>query len=193
MALARAALAASASQGVAPLPASDLARVVVDTNVWLDLYLFADIGAQPLAQALSLGQLRAVRCAATDAEYRAVLGRAHFGARLDALTASAVAPKHGAAATQIEPEPEQASAATAVAERLLQHWRHAALGVSELLPAPWQCSDPSDQKFLDLAFSARAALLLTKDRHLLRLARPAGQGGLRIVTPRDHALPRLVV
>ena len=50
-----------------------------------------------------------------------------------------------------------------------------------LLPV---CSDKDDQKFLELAFDARAACLITKDKALLKLARKnARNGSFRIITP----------
>jgi putative PIN family toxin of toxin-antitoxin system len=44
-------------------------------------------------------------------------------------------------------------------------------------------SDPDDQKFIDLAVSVKASLLLSRDRALLRLARPAQGLGIQILTP----------
>ncbi len=43
--------------------------------------------------------------------------------------------------------------------------------------------DPDDQKFIDLAVSVKAAWLLSRDRALLRLARPARDLGIQILTP----------
>lgn len=46
------------------------------------------------------------------------------------------------------------------------------------------CTDPDDQKFIDLAISARAHTLVTRDKALLRLARKAlDQHGVRVCKP----------
>ena len=45
-----------------------------------------------------------------------------------------------------------------------------------------RCRDADDQKFIDLALAAGAAALLSRDRAVLRLARPAAARGLRILT-----------
>ncbi len=50
-----------------------------------------------------------------------------------------------------------------------------------LLPV---CSDKDDQKFMELAFDARAGVLITKDKALLKLARKNTRNGFfRIITP----------
>ncbi|HWS63332.1 MAG TPA: hypothetical protein VN325_11305 [Steroidobacteraceae bacterium] len=47
------------------------------------------------------------------------------------------------------------------------------------------CRDPHDQKFLDLAFSAKAAVLLIEDEAPLALARKALWFGVHILSPRE--------
>jgi predicted nucleic acid-binding protein len=44
-------------------------------------------------------------------------------------------------------------------------------------------NDPDDQKFIDLAVVVKATWLFSRDRALLRLARPAQGLGIRILTP----------
>lgn len=132
---------------------------VIDTNVWLDLFLFHDAQAQNLAQALQRGALRAVVNEGTQAELRAVLARPHLRARL----------------------------AEQELEASLQAWCAQAASVAVTGTAPWRCRDADDQKFLDLAYAAGAAYLFTKDRALLALARKAHRAGLQIRAPRDFA------
>ncbi len=130
-------------------------RVVIDTNVWLDLFVFRDPGVGELGQALRAGSLLAVRSQRTDAELLEVLTRPQFKQRLAAAGSPA----------------------------LLHRWRTLAHCVEERVSAPWTCSDPEDQKFLDLACSAAAQALFTKDHALLRLARAARRAGLQIIKP----------
>jgi putative PIN family toxin of toxin-antitoxin system len=133
------------------------AVAVIDTNAWLDLYVFGDPQARELAQALQARSILAVRSHRTDAELQAVLQR-------PALAARCAAPRRAA---------------------LVDQWLADAQPMSDeaILPAPWTCRDADDQKFLDLANSSGAAWLITKDRALLELARKTRRNGLQIVTP----------
>jgi len=137
-----------------PAPPGRAPLVVIDTNIWLDLYIFADPAARELASALAAGTLRAARSDATDTELRRVLARPAFAARAAALG----------------PDP-------------LHAWESLAERSTATRPAPWLCSDADDQKFLDLAYSVSAVALFTKDRALLRLARRARAAGLAIRSP----------
>ncbi len=132
------------------------AEVVVDTNVLLALWLFRDPVVEALHAAFASGQLRPVRSAATDAEFAEVLARPEL--------------------FSVDPERQL---------RLLEAWQAVATLAEASQVAPWTCRDPLDQKFLDLAVSAGAGWLITRDRDLLKLARKARRQGLMIVTPEN--------
>jgi uncharacterized protein len=127
--------------------------VVLDTNVLLDLWLFDDPSVRSLREAIDAGILRPLRTTETDAEFVEVLQRARFG-----LGESARA-------------------------TVLERWAACSEPSANVEPAPLVCSDPDDQKFLDVAFSGGADLLLTRDKALLQLARRAEAAGLLIRSP----------
>lgn len=60
-----------------------------------------------------------------------------------------------------------------------EHEAPALLGAHERLV----CTDPDDQKFIDLAIARRAQALLTRDRAVLKLAARARRLGVDITTP----------
>ena len=71
--------------------------------------------------------------------------------------------------------------------------RHASLVAESALPAPLartlRCTDPDDQKFIDLAIVCKAHWLVSRDRAVLKLRRRAlALAGLRIVTPAEWTL-----
>ncbi len=148
-----------------PNPVLDLAGrdkppiLVLDANVWFDCYFFHDPGVLCLQQALAAGRWRAVRCAATDDELARVGARPGFA------------------------DPHGRRWLGGSLPEALARWQALANCIETLRPAPWICRDPDDQKFLELAVSAPASLLLTKDKALLALARPARAAGLAILPP----------
>lgn len=131
-------------------------RLVIDTNVVLDLFVFDDPGVALLAAAL--GERRAVCFADAEgiAEFERVLG-------YDALRLS----------------PADAAQALARYRALAQD------GVATPLPGFPRCADPDDQKFLLLAVAVAADYLVTRDRALLKMARRVGRiaPALQIVRP----------
>jgi putative PIN family toxin of toxin-antitoxin system len=134
-------------------PPAAPARIVLDTNVLLDLWVFDDPGTRWLAAALSRRPGAALRSTATEREFVEVLARPRF---------------------EVSPEQQR---------DIVRRWQALSALVATIAPAPLVCSDPDDQKFLDLAHAARARLLLTKDRALLRLRRRAPPFGLAIARP----------
>jgi putative PIN family toxin of toxin-antitoxin system len=141
-----------------------LSRVVLDTNVWLALWFFREPGVDELREVLARGDLVPVRSAATDYELAEVLARPNlFNVASDRQAA------------------------------LLREWESLAELVGDIASAPCRCRDPDDQKFLDLALSAGARWLITRDRDLLKLRKKVRSAGLTIAAPAGYpgALPDL--
>lgn len=139
-------------------------RLVLDTNVLLDLFVFHDPRWAALLLALQQGTAQAVTRADCRDEWLHVLRYPHL--------------------------PLSDDTRPAVEERFdaLIHMVAEPAG-SALLPV---CSDRDDQKFLELARDARASMLVTKDKALLKLARRTAKAGMfRILTPQawvqEHA------
>jgi putative PIN family toxin of toxin-antitoxin system len=136
-----------------PVPAE---RIVIDTNVCLDLLVFHDPRWASLLAALESGAVEAVTRADCRDEYNVVLHYSHLP--LDNDSRAVAAARFDALIKVVAP------AASPVR-----------------LPL---CSDRDDQKFLEVARDARAAVLITKDKALLKLARKTAQAGLfRIMLP----------
>jgi uncharacterized protein len=135
--------------------------LVLDTNVVLDCYLFGDPASVPIVAALDAGHAVALQRADCVAELERVLAYARF----------ALGP----------------AARAAMLARYRAHGRDVADALAAPLVLP-RCRDPDDQKFLELAHDGAAALLVTKDKQLLALARRvAGRAAFAIVDPRAAA------
>lgn len=133
-------------------------RIVIDTNVCLDLFVFRDQRWAALLEALRDGTVQAVTRADCRREWQIVLGYPHLP--LDEASRPAIEREFDALVTCIAPQPPE------------QEIR---------LPL---CKDSDDQKFLELARDAGAETLITKDKALLKLARKTARAGLfSIVTP----------
>ena len=142
---------------------------VLDTNVLLDWLVFADPGVADIASWIENGRARAV----TRSDCRAELVRVLAYPRLcatDAQRAAALSHFDHWVAPAGAPSAPSAPAALAA-------------GIPRALP---QCRDRDDQKFLELARDANADWLISKDRLVLKLARPMRRLPLfRIVHPRE--------
>ncbi len=133
-------------------------RLVLDTNVVLDLVVFGDPRVQRIALAIGSGAAMPVASHACLEELRRVLDYPRL--KLDAAAQREAFERFRSQATLLE-VPE-------------------AVG-REGLPL---CSDADDQKFLDLAWHAKAHCLVTRDKALLVLARAvASLGGFAVVEP----------
>ena len=133
-------------------------RIVLDTNVCLDLFVFRDPRWLRLMQALNDGEVEAITRADCRMEWHIVLGYAHLG--LDEAMQSAVRAEFDA---------------------LIRLFPETVFDGSIKLPV---CRDTDDQKFIELAYQSGATMLITKDKALLKLARKTLKAGLfQIVTP----------
>jgi putative PIN family toxin of toxin-antitoxin system len=130
--------------------------LVIDTNVILDCWVFADAAAQPLVKALADGRLLWVATTAMLDELDAVLERT-------------LPPRWEAARQQAKALPARSRATVVCTPQ-----------ASVLSP---QCSDRADQKFVDLALALRVRWLLSHDRALLRLSRALRRTGITVATP----------
>jgi len=131
-------------------------RIVLDTNVCLDLFVFQDPRRADLLAAIESGAVEAVTRADCRKEFLFVLNYPHL---------------------KLTEETRPLSAA-----RFDQLIKLVAPPVSEvLLPV---CSDREDQKFLELARDAEADILITKDKALLKLAKRLSKAGMfRVIQP----------
>jgi predicted nucleic acid-binding protein len=133
--------------------------VVLDTNVVLDWLLFAEPAVADLAAAIAGRRVEWLATAGMRDELAAVLGGGL------------------AAARQADPA------------AILTTWdTHAVLRAATVPHHLLRCSDPDDQKFIDLAVGSGARWLISRDRAVLRLARRAARQGLAITAPRAWCL-----
>ena len=120
-------------------------RLVIDTNVALDLLLFRDPAVAGLATQLTSGALAWIATGAMRDELARVLGYPQIAravAHRAGGDAGIVLDAFDARVRRVEPAPK----------------------------APFTCGDADDQMFVDLAVAHRA-VLLSKDREVLRMAR----------------------
>ena len=132
-------------------------RVVLDTNVLLSLFVFADSRYAPLRGRLESGEWLALTDDRCLGEFRRVLAYPMFS--LDAAAQTAAFDAYQSLVENV-PSPT---------------------GLTVMLPL---CTDGDDQKFLEVARDGRAKWLVTSDKALLKLARRRGLTQLfAIVTP----------
>lgn len=117
-------------------------KLVLDTNVVLDLLFWRDPRCAALAAALAEGRARCFTDDACLAELERVLAYPKFA--LDAAAQRALYARYAELAERVDDAPADAD-----------------------LP---RCRDADDQKFMALAARCGADLLLSRDRELLRLA-----------------------
>lgn len=131
--------------------------IVLDSNVVFDWLVFSNPGCTPLVRAIESGQLRWVVTREIREELAHVLGRGVLAAW----------------------SPDE--------KRLWATWERLAHEVEPGSPGlvrRLRCSDPDDQKFVELALD-QAQWLVSRDRAVLKLAKRAAALGLRVLTPED--------
>jgi putative PIN family toxin of toxin-antitoxin system len=130
-------------------------RIVIDTNVCLDLFVFHDVRWTGLRAALQDGSVEAVTRADCRTEWLRVLDYPHLP--LDPASRAQAVAEYDALIACIE---------SATADTLIK------------LPV---CKDSDDQKFLELTHVSDASVLITKDKALLKLARKTARSGLFLI------------
>ncbi|HUL92817.1 MAG TPA: putative toxin-antitoxin system toxin component, PIN family [Burkholderiales bacterium] len=135
------------------------ARLVLDTNVWLDWLVFDDPAVAPIRAAVAEKRAELFIDAACEAELERALGYDLGKRGVDIAKCLAECRR---VAKPIEP----------------------VLTDTERAGLP-RCRDEDDQKFLEAALAANAGFLVTKDNALLDLARRCAR--FRIVTPAEFA------
>jgi putative PIN family toxin of toxin-antitoxin system len=125
-------------------------RIVLDTNVCLDLFVFRDPRWAALWDALVAGHVEAVTRADCRDEYLVVLHYRHLPLDDDSRPLAAALFDRMVKVVAPPPKPVR-------------------------LPV---CTDKDDQKFMELARDADAAVIITKDKQLLKLNRKTQQAGM---------------
>ena len=133
-------------------------RLVLDTNVILDLLMFKDPSTEPLRLMLDAKTVDAVRSEASMLELIDVIQRPIF--KLS------------------QQEQDSILQAWASVTRLLEN--------TAIESAPFICRDLDDQIFLDMAYSIRPAVLFSKDLCVLELRVSAKGHGVEITNQYDY-------
>jgi putative PIN family toxin of toxin-antitoxin system len=137
--------------------------LVLDTNIVLDVWLFADPASAALRHALLSGAVRVLATQAMHQELARVLDYPVLRERLGCATGRPLLD----------------------AQRLVHCHSCHVQTVASAPKAPYTCQDPDDQMFIDLAVQHRARLL-SKDRHVLSMRKRLARLGVVVAR---HWLP----
>lgn len=136
-------------------------RLVLDTNILLDCYVFRDASACELATAIETRRVEVLVHRYALDEFERVLS--YPQCRLAAAEQRQILDRYAAAARLVS---------------MPEGFGRDAL----LLPAGFpRCRDRDDEPFLALAYHAKADALVTRDRAVLKLRRKARKFGVAIV------------
>lgn len=133
-------------------------RIVLDTNVVLDLFHWGNVDAVPIMAALEAGHIECLVDERTLDELRRVLTYPQLK-----LTPEMIAERYARYSALVTTIPE-----------------------GEAPPLP-RCQDRDDQKFLELTARSGADWLVSKDKALLKL-RGRTKLAFRIMKPKDASL-----
>ncbi|MEK0427981.1 MAG: hypothetical protein RL001_508 [Pseudomonadota bacterium] len=137
-------------------------RVVLDTNVCLDLFMFRDPRWQVLLESLICGEIEAFTRHDCRREFELVLA-------YDKMKLSAES---------------QAAILTEFDQRIRPYASSEKIEAGAMAGGLPVCKDSDDQKFLELALACEADVLITKDKALLKLARKTARNGqFKILAP----------
>jgi predicted nucleic acid-binding protein len=138
-------------------------NLALDTNVVLDWLFFQDPSCRALDEAARAGTVRWIGTLAMHEELERVLTREPFMRWPDKIAALRSA---------------------------VQDMLHMSDSAPPAQGAAGHCTDPDDQKFIDLVMHLGApAQLISRDRAVLRLARAASRHGVTIVSIADWCPP----
>ena len=126
--------------------------IILDTNILLDIFVFGDVRADRLRNAVLNRQIKTYSNQTSVEELRDVISRPLFALE----------------------EGQQV--------KIMGQWQSLSQSIEDLKleAAPWKCQDPDDQVFLDLAFTVRPSILISKDKAVLKLATRALKEGVWI-------------
>ncbi|ULX53590.1 PIN family protein [Cupriavidus taiwanensis] len=152
--------AGTAGDAARPAGITSAPRVVLDSNIWVDLLVFQDPHVEPIRVALEAGTIAPVIRADCREELRRVLAYPQF-ARFEVDIGAALATVDRLASLEAAPPEADCDA----------------------LRLP-RCKDTDDQKFVELAHFAGAACLVSKDKAVLKLrSRLRRSSGVEVMTP----------
>ena len=128
--------------------------IILDTNILLDIFVFEAVRADRLRNAVLNRQIKTYSNQTSVEELADVISRPLFDLE----------------------EGRQAE--------IMGQWQSLSQPIEdlELEAAPWKCQDTDDQVFLDLAFTVRPSILISKDNAVLKLATRALKEGVWITT-----------
>ena len=141
-------------------PTAGHAALVIDTNIVLDLWVFEDPAAATLRVQLGQSDMPWYATQAMRDELQRVLDYPAIALWL--------------------------ARALRKPQDVLAQWDAHTTLVAAAPEAPWRCKDADDQKFIDLTVQQRA-LLLSKDKAVLCLAKRLQASGVRIARTLDDA------